>query len=193
MKIRNFLLVVLMLVLLSSAAYAAPGDRALKLGMNGNDVNYVQRLLTDAGYYTGAIDGAFGQGTLDAVVSFQASNGLNADGVVGTTTLRYLQRSGDSEGSRYGRAMTMTASAYSAYDAGNSSYTARGNLVHKGLVAVDPSVIPLGTRLYIPGYGYAVADDVGGAINGNRIDLAFDSHNEAMNFGVQRVTVYILD
>ena len=193
MNFKRFFLAVLLLVLLSSTAFATPGDRALKLGMSGDDVQYVQQLLTEAGYYTGAEDGVFGQGTQDAVQNFQVGNGLDADGVVGMSTLRYLMRSTDAEESRYGRAIAMTASAYSAYDPGNSNYTAQGHLVRKGIAAVDSSVIPLGTRLYIPGYGYAIADDTGGAIYGNRIDLAFDSHNEAINFGIQRVTVYILN
>lgn len=87
----------------------------------------------------------------------------------------------------------MKATAYSAYDPGNGKYTARGSVLRKGVAAVDPSVIPLGTRLYIVGYGHAIADDTGGAIVGNRIDLAFESQNEALNFGVRNVMVHILD
>lgn len=86
----------------------------------------------------------------------------------------------------------MEASAYSAYDPGNSHYTARGNLLCRGLVSVDPDVIPLGTELYIEGYGYAVADDTGGAIRGHKIDLAVDSYDEAIQFGRRDVTVYVL-
>ena len=86
----------------------------------------------------------------------------------------------------------MSASAYSAEDPGNTAYTARGNLLRRGYVSVDPDVIPLGTKLYIEGYGYAVADDTGGAIVGNRIDLAMDSHGEAINFGLRTVKVYVL-
>ncbi|TET95518.1 MAG: hypothetical protein E3J29_06720, partial [Dehalococcoidia bacterium] len=51
--------------------------------------------------------------------------------------------------------------------------TATGTTVRKGTVAVDPSVIPLGTRMYIPGYGYGVAEDTGGAVIGNIIDLGY--------------------
>ena len=51
--------------------------------------------------------------------------------------------------------------------------TATGRLVTYGIVAVDPAVIPLGTRLYIPGYGYAVAADTGGAVKGYVIDLGY--------------------
>jgi 3D (Asp-Asp-Asp) domain-containing protein len=61
-------------------------------------------------------------------------------------------------------------------------------------VAVDPKVIPLGTNLYIEGYGYAVAADTGGAIKGNKIDLCFEeSNSELRKFGRKNVTVYILD
>ena len=57
---------------------------------------------------------------------------------------------------------------------------------------MDPRIIPLGTKMFIEGYGYAVADDVGGAIKGSRIDLAFNSRAEALQFGRQTVKVYIL-
>ncbi|OUM93476.1 MAG: hypothetical protein BAA04_02020 [Firmicutes bacterium ZCTH02-B6] len=70
--------------------------------------------------------------------------------------------------------------------------TATGLLAGHGVVAVDPAVIPLGTRVYIPGYGIAVAADVGSAIRGHRIDLAFDTYREALHYGRRRVQVYIL-
>ena len=62
-----------------------------------------------------------------------------------------------------------------------------------GVVAVDPQVIPLGTRLYIPGYGNAIAGDTGGAIIGMRIDLFFEAEAEAIRFGRRKVDVYVLD
>jgi 3D (Asp-Asp-Asp) domain-containing protein len=61
------------------------------------------------------------------------------------------------------------------------------------VVAVDPQVIPLGTQLYVEGYGYARALDVGPAITGNRIDVFLDSADEARHWGVRRVKVYILE
>jgi 3D (Asp-Asp-Asp) domain-containing protein len=61
------------------------------------------------------------------------------------------------------------------------------------VVAVDPSVIPLGSRLFIEGYGYAIAGDTGGAIQGMRIDLCFNSYDEAIRFGRRTVKVYIVD
>lgn len=59
-------------------------------------------------------------------------------------------------------------------------------------VAVDPRVIPLGTKLFIQGYGYAIAQDIGGAIKGNHVDLFFDSSGDVWNWGSRTVTVYII-
>jgi uncharacterized protein YabE (DUF348 family) len=59
-------------------------------------------------------------------------------------------------------------------------------------IAVDPRVIPYGTRLYVQNYGFAIAADTGSAIKGTRIDLFFPSYNEAINWGVRQVNVYIL-
>lgn len=172
----------------------APPEPLIKQGARGDDVKMIQKLLADTGFYAGEIDGIFGGGTLAAVKDFQTFAGLKADGVVGKETIAYLQREkAETEPGRYSRQLAMTATAYTVYDAGNGNYTSRGHAVRKGLVAVDPNVIPLGTRLYITGYGYAIADDIGGAIRGNKIDLAFESRDEALQFGRQRVTVYILN
>ena len=88
--------------------------------------------------------------------------------------------------------LTMEASAYLPGDGDGNGITATGIPAVRGVVAVDPNVIPLGTRLYIPGYGEAVAADTGGAIVGNRIDLLMTSYTEAINFGRRDITVYIL-
>lgn len=90
-----------------------------------------------------------------------------------------------------GEVYWMESTAYSAYDYGCGSYTATGDLVRYGIAAVDPDVIPLGTNLIIDGYGEAIAADTGGAIIGYRIDLAFDSYQEAINWGRRFVNVYI--
>jgi 3D (Asp-Asp-Asp) domain-containing protein len=71
--------------------------------------------------------------------------------------------------------------------------TAIGMIAERGVVAVDPSVIPLGTHLYIEGYGYAVAGDTGGNIQGRRIDLCYNTYQEAMQFGRRPVRVFLLD
>jgi len=93
-----------------------------------------------------------------------------------------------------GAAMTMVATAYTAdtASAAPTGYTATGILAQEGVVAVDPRVIPLGTKLFVPGYGFALAADTGGAIIGNRIDLCMDSYDEAIQFGRRPVQVFIL-
>lgn len=89
-------------------------------------------------------------------------------------------------------AMDMIATAYTAECAGCSGYTATGYRAGRGIVAVDPRVIPLGTKLFIPGYGFAIAGDTGGAIVGNRIDLGFNSYSDAIQFGRRPIKVYTL-
>ena len=69
--------------------------------------------------------------------------------------------------------MTVWATWYTAANGGGSGMTFTGTAVYKGIVAVDPSVIPLGTEMYIPGYGYGLAADTGGGIIGNWIDLGY--------------------
>ena len=61
------------------------------------------------------------------------------------------------------------------------------------VIAVDPRVIPLGSKLYIRGYGFALAKDIGGAIKGNRIDILFATHEQALRFGRRRLKIYLLD
>jgi len=89
-----------------------------------------------------------------------------------------------------GRTLVMKATAYSpGHGCGYS--TASGMRARRGIVAVDPRVIPLGTRLYIEGYGEAIAGDTGGAIKGNRIDLCFNTEAECVAFGRRNVVVHI--
>jgi 3D (Asp-Asp-Asp) domain-containing protein len=88
----------------------------------------------------------------------------------------------------------MVATAYTADSAQAvpTGRTATGLPARYGVVAVDPRVIPLGSRLFIQGYGTAIAADTGGAIRGNRIDLCMDSLRSAINWGRQPVKVYVL-
>lgn len=88
--------------------------------------------------------------------------------------------------------ITMEATAYLPTDGGGDGITATGMRARHGVVAVDPDVIPLGTRVFIPGYGEAIAADTGGDIVGNRIDVVLEDYGSAMQFGRRTVDVYIL-
>lgn len=117
-----------------------------------------------------------------------------------------LTSRGGYNGLKYSSELNMEATAYtSSYsDTGKNpgdpafGITASGTRAKVGTVAVDPSVIPLGTKLYIKDingqkdYGYAVAEDTGGAIKNIKIDLYFNTEDEAIQFGRREVKVYIL-
>lgn len=90
---------------------------------------------------------------------------------------------------RFTRTMEMTATGYT-YTGNN---TASGVKPGPGVAAVDPRVIPLGTRLYIDGYGNAVALDTGSLIKGNRIDLFYETEAQAIKWGVRKTKVYVLE
>jgi len=90
--------------------------------------------------------------------------------------------------------LTVEATAYSYNEAGLSNYTADGtNLVSEpNVIAVDPSVIPLGSYVEIPGYGVFRAADTGGAIYGNRIDVHLVNLSDVYNFGRRTITIRVL-
>ena len=99
--------------------------------------------------------------------------------------------------SDYGEEYTMRATAYTAYCTGCSGITANGTDLRSNpnqkVVAVDPRVIPLGTKVWVEGYGEAIAADTGGAIKGNKIDVFIPTDGQARNWGVRTVTVKILN
>ena len=88
----------------------------------------------------------------------------------------------------YSKELVVEATAYT--HTGNN--TSRGTKPGIGTIAVDPRVIPYGTRLYIDGYGYGVALDTGSAIRGNRIDVFFNTQSQAISWGRKSVKVFIL-
>lgn len=98
----------------------------------------------------------------------------------------------------YSKKLTVTATAYTA---SSGSKTASGRVAQYGVIAVDPKVIPLGTKLYVEStddgktwkYGYCVAGDTGGAIKGNKIDLYYNSEKECVQFGRRSAVVYVLN
>ncbi|MGX6444151.1 3D domain-containing protein [Neobacillus sp. K501] len=93
--------------------------------------------------------------------------------------------------------LTVTATAYTATCEGCSGITATGvNILEnpdQKVIAVDPSVIPLGSKVYVEGYGYATAADTGGAIKGNKIDVFIPEQQDALNWGKKQVEVKIIN
>jgi 3D (Asp-Asp-Asp) domain-containing protein len=197
MRIRKislmFILSMLLLLtpLLNGAAQAA--ESTLALGARGEEVRVVQQELNRKGYDCGTADGIFGVNTRRGVMNFQKAKGLAADGVVGTQTRAALFSSaGASTGQK---TITVLATGYCPCAIcnypyfGQPSYT--GLPLRYGIVATDPKVIPMGSKLYIPGYGEGLAADQGNAIQGNRIDLCFSTHQEALNWGMRTVTLTV--
>jgi 3D (Asp-Asp-Asp) domain-containing protein len=85
-----------------------------------------------------------------------------------------------------GRSLSVMAYSYCL-----TGRTASGRYTAPGIVAVDPAVIPLGSKLYIPGYGWGVAADTGGAIVGNKIDVWYPSSGQCYSWGVRNVTIKV--
>ena len=92
-----------------------------------------------------------------------------------------------------GKHMTMVATMYCPLEPGLDDHTASGMKATRGVIAVDPRVIPLGTRMWVEGYGNGIAGDTGSAIKGNRIDLCVDTLEECNSYGSHSVDVIILD
>lgn len=90
------------------------------------------------------------------------------------------------DGFAYTRKEIFQATAYTG-----GGRTASGTRARVGEIAVDPRVIPLGTTVYVEGFGLRVAEDTGGAVKGNIIDIYMDSHSECIRWGRRNVTVYL--
>jgi 3D (Asp-Asp-Asp) domain-containing protein len=106
--------------------------------------------------------------------------------IVAMGNITSVSRGGDRLDFREARYMQATAYTYTGFR------TATGHNPAVGMVAVDPREIPLGSKLYVEGYGYAWAADTGGAVKGNIIDLFMEEHSQCINWGRRTVKVYIL-
>ena len=103
----------------------------------------------------------------------------------------------DSSSEPDGKEFYVSATAYTAYCNGCSGITATGidlrSNPHLKVIAVDPRVIPLGSKVWVEGYGHAVAGDTGGAIKGMKIDLFMPTTDQAFGFGRKQVRIKVLD
>lgn len=193
-------------ILVPVVSAAELGERMLKIGTRGDDVQKLQGILEKTGFNVGELDGVYGTNTRQAISEFQVDKNLKNDGIVGQETIKHLldstvqQVSRGQGAERYKQELDIVATAYAPGPHDNGKW---GNLTHvgtqvrPGVIAVDPKVIPLGSRLYIEfpdGHGmYGVAEDTGGAIKGNRIDIAMWTVAEAYDFGIQNIKVRILN
>ena len=118
----------------------------------------------------------------------ETSNEVNAEDNVNTKTVAETEEASTSYKATY----KMEATAYAGDTITATGVAPVRNPNGLSTIAVDPSIIPLGSKVYIPGYGEAIAEDTGGAIKGHRIDLFLNSENECINWGRRNVTLYVL-
>ena len=144
---------------------------------------------------------------VDQIVEYGTAEEQTASSVMSNykSAISNVSKNGDGSGTltladgttlNFSAAKSMTATAYTAGHGGVDYCTATGTTVRVGTVAVDKSVIPLGTKLFIVTtdglvYGTAVAEDTG--VRGNKVDLYFDTYQQCISFGRRSCTVYILE
>ena len=107
--------------------------------------------------------------------------------VIAMGTITAVSRGNQLLNFREARYMETSAYTYTGYR------TASGKHPEVGMVAVDTGVIPMGSKLYVEGYGYGRAADTGGSIKGNRLDLFMEERSQCLNWGRRTVKVYVLD
>lgn len=185
-------------------------ERVIQIGAAGTAVERT-RVVTDP-------DGAVRRYGLGRVVTEQPVNEIVAYGTkVEAVPASWLSVSGDvltnidangagggvlttasGQRLRYSRALECVATAYTT-ERQSWKKTATGTTARVGAIAVDPRVIPYGTKMYIVSadgsitYGVATAEDCGSGVQGKRVDLFFNTYNECINFGVRDCDVYILE
>lgn len=147
-------------------------DKVVSRGSNGTQEQTVRLTLEDGKEVDREI---LAQRVVKAPINQVVSRGVQTSISRGGNTINFK------------RAIVMKASAYCI----PGGTTATGAAVSSGIIAVDPRVIPLGQKVYVEGYGSALALDTGGSIRGNKIDLYMNSKQEALSWGVRNVVVYI--
>lgn len=153
--------------------YGNGDERVSKLQEEGRDYSVIQEEVAKLTYVAPEIKAAPSTNT--------SSESVQVQRVINETPVSQ------------GRTMTMEATGYSTQEPGLSRYTANGTdlIANPNVVAVDPSVIPLGSTVTVEGYGTFIAADTGGAIIGNRIDIHFTTVEGALNLGRRTVTVTV--
>ncbi|SFL91092.1 3D (Asp-Asp-Asp) domain-containing protein [Gracilibacillus orientalis] len=170
--------------------------QVLRNGNIGKQVIQIQYQLKETGHYNSSIDGIYGSGTVSAIKSFQKQQGLAVDGIAGPNTRSALDSLAE-RGTAAGKTLTVESTAYTASCDGCSGVTKMGldlkEYPDAKVIAVDPSVIPLGSIVKVEGYGVAIAADIGGGINGDSIDLFIPNRDDALQWGRKNVRVEIIE
>lgn len=218
--LQLFIIALLFTGIISGMDHQVLATEKVSLGSQGQEVKELQTALNSDNYWCGEANGSFGPRTYNALIRYQRDHKLVVNGkidlalkkaldmlpvppkstepqvIAKTTTIQETSRDNAIEVSRGGsRVLTVVATGYTAAAEENWPYAGAPSYIGlplaRGIVAVDPNVIPMGTKLYIEGYGEAIAADQGGAIKGNRVDLFFDSKQEAFDWGMRSVKVTI--
>lgn len=170
--------------------------KVLRQGDIGKPVTRIQSQLKQLNHYNSSVDGIYGSGTASSVRSFQKQEGLLVDGIAGPQTRRALDRKADLR-SAAGKVFTVESTAYTANCKGCSGITKMGIDLKKypdaRVIAVDPSLIPLGSLVKVEGYGTAIAADIGSAINGKKIDVFISERGEALQWGRKDVQIKVIE
>ncbi|WP_411909109.1 peptidoglycan-binding protein [Bacillus sp. RAR_GA_16] len=170
--------------------------QVLRRGDIGKQVIHIQSQLQEAGYEN-QVDGIYGSGMVATVEQFQRNKGLTADGIAGPATRKALNQIASPGSSAAGKEITVESTAYTASCTGCSGVTKMGIDLEKypdaKVIAVDPNQIPLGSIVEVEGYGTAIAADIGGDIDHNRIDIFIPGQQDALNWGRKDVTVRIIE
>ncbi len=135
---------------------------------------------------------------VNEIIAYGTSSVISPSSSLTVSTTSQILTLEDGTQIPYTSYIDVNATAYTTEGA-SFNITKSGAVARYGIIAVDPTVIPLGTRMYIASedgtwtYGYAIAGDTGGFIKGNRIDLFYNTIKECLNFGRRDVRVYILE
>ncbi len=183
--------------------YGVPGEKQEVFKITRKNGVEIARELVKSEITKEPIDEIVTSGTKQNQSVVSKKQGLAAAGKDFNNSANEAKAAASNKGFSYSRVLNVTATAYDPSPATNAGYskTAYGLTPQYGVVAVDPRVIPLGTKLYIESsdggaswvYGYCIAGDTGGAIKGNRVDLCYNTKAECVRFGRKSATVYVLD
>lgn len=176
-------------ILINSNSDIAINDINTSIASNINFTSTTDSILNDVSIHNKEVDEAK---TKEAAEKAKADEQAKASEEAANKAKEAQEKDSQEVSSTYKATYTMEATAYTGDTTTATGVAPVRNPEGLSTIAVDPSIIPLGSKVYIPGYGEAIAADTGGAIKGHRIDLFLNSENECNNWGRQNVTLYVL-